>query len=52
MTLWKKFLSSWSRKGQWLYLLGFEKNKENLENADFILCTGFLDNHENSLTLL
>jgi|TARA_B100001559_G_C16420536_1_gene584860 HAD superfamily hydrolase (TIGR01459 family) len=29
--------------------LGFEKNKKNLENADFILCTGFLDFNENSL---
>jgi HAD superfamily hydrolase (TIGR01459 family) len=28
---------------------GFEKNKKNLENADFILCTGFLDNQEDSL---
>jgi len=28
---------------------GLEKNKQSLENADFILCTGFLDNHENSL---
>jgi len=28
---------------------GFEENKKNLESADFILCTGFLDNHENSL---
>ena len=28
---------------------GFEKNKKNLEYADFILCTGFLDNHEDSL---
>jgi len=27
----------------------FEKNRKNLENADFILCTGFLDSHENSL---
>jgi HAD superfamily hydrolase (TIGR01459 family) len=29
--------------------LGFEKNKKNIEEADFILCTGFLDNHNNSL---
>ena len=28
---------------------GFEKNKKNLEEADFILCTGFLDNQEESL---
>ena len=28
---------------------GFEKNKKNIENADFILCTGFLDNYEDSL---
>ena len=28
---------------------GFEKNKKNLENANFILCTGFLDDNENSL---
>ena len=28
---------------------GLEKNKQSLENADFILCTGFLDNHEDSL---
>jgi len=27
----------------------FEKNKTNLKKADFILCTGFLDNHEESL---
>jgi len=28
---------------------GFEKNKKNLEKADFILCTGLLDNQEDSL---
>ena len=28
---------------------GFEKNKKNLKDADFILCTGFLDNKEDSL---
>ena len=28
---------------------GFEKNKKDLQNADFILCTGFLDKHEDSL---
>jgi len=28
---------------------GFVKNKKNIEDADFILCTGFLDNHEGSL---
>ena len=28
---------------------GFEKNKTSLKEADFILCTGFLDNHEESL---
>ena len=28
---------------------GFEKNKKSLENADFILCSGFLDGHEDSL---
>ena len=28
---------------------GFEQNKKNINNADFILCTGFLDNYENSL---
>ena len=28
---------------------GFEKNKSNLDNADFILCTGFLDDKEESL---
>jgi len=27
----------------------FEKNKTSLKKADFILCTGFLDSHENSL---
>ena len=27
----------------------FEKNKTSLKEADFILCTGFLDNHEESL---
>jgi ribonucleotide monophosphatase NagD (HAD superfamily) len=26
---------------------GFEKNSKNLEDADFILCTGFLDSHDN-----
>ena len=29
---------------------GFEKNQKNLKEADFILCTGFLDKHEDSLT--
>ena len=28
---------------------GFEKNKKGLEKADFILCSGFLDDHEDSL---
>ena len=28
---------------------GFEKNKKNLNEADFILCTGFLENREDSL---
>ena len=28
---------------------GFENNRKNPEDADFILCTGFLDNHEDSL---
>jgi HAD superfamily hydrolase (TIGR01459 family) len=28
---------------------GFEKNKKKIENADFILCTGFLDNYEDNL---
>ena len=28
---------------------GFEKNKKKLKDADFILCTGLLDNHNNSL---
>jgi len=28
---------------------GFEKNKTSLKNADFILCTGLLDGHEDSL---
>jgi len=28
---------------------GYEKNKKNLKDADFILCTGFLDNKEDSL---
>ena len=27
----------------------FEKNKKEIDAADFILCTGFLDGHENSL---
>ena len=27
---------------------GFEKNRKSLEDADFILCTGFLDSHDNS----
>ena len=28
---------------------GFEKNKKSLIEADFILCTGFLDKHEDNL---
>ena len=28
---------------------GFENNRKNLGNADFILCTGFLDSHKDSL---
>ena len=28
---------------------GLEKNKKDLDKADFILCTGFLDNYESSL---
>jgi len=28
---------------------GFEKNKRQIKNAEFILCSGFLDEHENSL---
>ena len=28
---------------------GFEKNKKNLRDADFILCTGFIDNKKDSL---
>ena len=28
---------------------GFENNRKNLEDSDFILCTGLLDSHENSL---
>ncbi len=28
---------------------GYEKNRKNLKDADFILCTGFLDKQENSL---
>ena len=28
---------------------GFEKNKRNLEESEFILCTGLMDSHENSL---
>ena len=28
---------------------GLENNKKDLEKADFILCTGFLENHTNSL---
>ena len=28
---------------------GFENNRKNLEEADFILCTGFLDGYEDSL---
>jgi len=28
----------------------FEKNEKNLKNADFILCTGLLDGHEDSLS--
>ena len=28
---------------------GFEENMTNLEKADFILCTGFLENYEDSL---
>ena len=29
---------------------GLEKNKRSLEEADFILCTGFLEKEENSLS--
>ena len=29
---------------------GFEKNRKSLEDADFILCTGFLDSNEDSLS--
>ena len=29
--------------------MGLEKNKKGLEEADFILCTGFLENEEDSL---
>jgi len=28
---------------------GFEKNKKSLDDAEFILCTGFLDNYESSI---
>ena len=28
---------------------GLEKNKKSLDKADFILCTGFLDKHEDSI---
>jgi HAD superfamily hydrolase (TIGR01459 family) len=28
---------------------GFEKNEKDLKNADFILCTGLLEDHEDSL---
>ncbi len=28
---------------------GLEANKKNLNNCDFILCTGLIENHENSL---
>ena len=28
---------------------GYEKNRKNLNSADFILCTGFLDEHADSL---
>ena len=28
---------------------GLERNKKSLEESDFILCTGFLDSHEDSL---
>ena len=28
---------------------GFEKNRKILKDADFILCTGFLDSHEDSV---
>ena len=28
---------------------GFEKNKRRVKDAEFILCSGFLDDHENSL---
>jgi len=46
-------------KGKSFYHLGpkrdnnlfaeFKKNKKNIKDADFILCTGFLDGHEDSL---
>ena len=29
---------------------GFEKNQKILEESDFILCTGFFDNHEDTLS--
>ena len=31
---------------------GFEKNRKSLENADFILCTGFLDGKKDSLIFI
>ena len=44
----KNFYHLGPKKDNSLFV-GLEKNKKNLENADFILCTGLLDNHESSL---
>ena len=44
----KKFYHLGPNKDNSLFV-EFEKDKISLEEADFILCTGFLDNHEESL---
>jgi len=44
----KKFFHLGPKKDDELFK-GFEKNKRNLEESDFILCTGFLDDYEDSL---
>ena len=44
----KKFYHLGPNKDSSLFV-EFEKDKSSLEEADFILCTGFLDHHEDSL---
>ena len=44
----KKFYHLGPKKDRSIYE-GYEKNRKNLKVADFILCTGLLDNKEDSL---